>query len=135
MLKDYSLLPDYMEVEDLKREFRSLLLHAKIIKDNVGFSEALYELAIRQWHTYKVIENSLKDEINNWIIENFNFNSLEITESLIGVIGNLGLEKSYEYIKESISKDININKDVKHKILEAINEFGESVSNPYMSLD
>lgn len=129
--KRIKTLPDIVPSEVLENEFKKLISKTKNIgEDNkLILLLAYFELSERQWHTYKLLNPNLLREIDSILISLWDKESLESTETIMGVIGMLGLQKTYERIKGYLSQ--RLFKDVKQEILDAIEEFGDTVINPY----
>ena len=129
------LLPDILLCESIEKEFKKLISETKYTnnKNNKNLLTAYFELAERQWHTYKLLDLSLLQEIDSILITLWDSECLESTEIIIGIIGMLGLQKTYDMIKSSISQKLS--EEIKQEILEAIEEFGDTITNPYSSLE
>lgn len=126
-------LPDFVSSESLKKEFNKIISEtSKNVKEsnNLLLLEAYFELSERQWHTYEILEPEILNKIDSIIITLWDKNSLESTESITGIVGMLGLQKTYEIILSSLSQKLK--KDVKQEILETVEEFGDTVTNPYL---
>lgn len=134
MLEEYSELPDYMTVEELEKYFTQLINYAMKVSDidNESVAEALYELSDRQWHTYEMINDAIKERIEEWINKVWNTNSPELLENITSIIGLLGLVKSFQLVKKSITEDIS---DEVRGILDiTIKELNENVGDPYSGM-
>lgn len=94
--------------------------------------EAFVSLADKQWETYEAISDRLKESLHSTLRLLWDKDSLDSTEKIIGIIGRLGLEKSFSYLLKST--DHLSNASVKHAILSAAEEFGDSVSDPYSGM-
>lgn len=64
----FSDLPDYMTVAELE------LIFEEFLKDYNNYNykieeclEELYELSDRQWHTYELLSDSLKEKIEQYL--------------------------------------------------------------------
>ena len=133
MLKYYKALPDYMPVDELKKLFCDFLSHVMSSEyDLVEALESLLELTDRQWHTYELLAQDIKDEIEDWLIGVNNFDSKEVIEYVTSIIGQLGLVKLYAIIKSSV-KD-NLKKEVQQVIEETIKEIDGHVEDPYFGM-
>lgn len=134
ILQKYENLPDYMKTKELEKYFIELLDYAEYSKcaSEEEISEALYELAIRQWHTYELIDKIIKDRIERWIEKIWNTKSIVLIDSLTSVIVNLGLEKSFENVKRSLNE--NVSKEVKEILEQTIKEIGGSICDPYAGM-
>jgi hypothetical protein len=124
-------LPDTMSCEVLENEFQKLLpviKHVDIKSDEL-LLEAYSELSERQWHTYKPLNADILNQIDLQLISLWNKFSIESTELLIGIVARLGLIKTFERIKETLNEELP--EEVRQEILESIEEFGNTVSDPY----
>jgi hypothetical protein len=128
-------LPDIMPCELVEKEFEKIIFETKNVSkrdEQLLLLSAYFELSERQWNNYTLLNSNLLNEIDSILITLWDKKSLENTETILGVIGMLGLQKTYEQIKASLSQKLT--KDVKQEILEAIQEFGETVTNPYLDI-
>ena len=101
LLEIFEDLPDYMPVKILEKYFMDILDYAEHSKDvsNEEVSEVLYELTIRQWHTYELLNEVICDRIERWIGNVWDTKSIVLVDSLTSVISNLGLQKSFTIVK------------------------------------
>lgn len=134
LLEEYSELPDYMTVEELEKYFTQLIDYSMKVSDiyNESISEAVYELSDRQWHTYEPINNDIKEKIEVWINKVWNTNSPELIENITSIIGLLGLVKSFQLVKKSISDDIS--EEVREILEMTIKELNGNVEDPYSGM-
>jgi hypothetical protein len=123
-------LPDYLPTDEIKVWFNKLLNESgSWEKEKV--IDCLFELSDRQWHTYELLDETVKSRITSWIESNWEGN-LDFIESIAGIVGMLGLENIYLKIKSLLSDPIG--SDLKRGIEKIIAEFGDSVADPYISL-
>jgi hypothetical protein len=133
MKENYESLPDYLSVNELETLFNNLLRYIRTANyDLEDTLEALYELADRQWHTYQLLNETIKLEIEDWLISIVDFNSAEIIDCITSIIGYLGLSSLYETIKATLIKDLN--EEVRQIITETIKEFDAHVEDPYYGM-
>jgi flagellar biosynthesis component FlhA len=134
MLDKLSQLPDKVSAEELKELFNSFLdyIEKEEQQDAMGISEALLELADKQWHTYKILDEVTKNRIEKWIFQNWNTSSADLVDVILSIIGYLGLEENYKMVKQELDKSIQ--PEVRKMIMDAIEEYGESVSDPYSGM-
>lgn len=88
--------------------------------------EALFELSIKQWHTYKYLKDSLSKKIESWIFEN-ELQSYEYYELVAGISANLGLNNVYL----AILKSQNLAIKYPCLLLELKDDFGSNVTEIY----
>ena len=95
--------------------------------------EAYLELAYRQYHTNKLLERHLREELDNNIISLWDKECIESTESILALVGRLGLSKSFEIVKSSVNDKMD--DEIREEIEAAIEEYKNGVENPYNYLD
>ncbi len=54
---------------------------------------------------------------------------------ILSIVVNLGLKNCYEKIKNSVNQNKKIDKLILEEILEAIEDVGENILNPYHDLE
>lgn len=95
--------------------------------------EELLELTERQCNTYLLLEETMKMKIEKYIIENINYEDIEIMDCITTIVINLGLKQSFEYI---IKNKYKINNAEFIKEIENLEkEYGEHIDNPYWKLE
>lgn len=92
----------------------------------------MYELSLRQWHTYKQLDNEMKDRIGKWIKKVWTYKAAGILEEITGIIGMLGLGDIYRDIKNSF--EIERNDDIKSMVSYIVKELDGHEDNPYWNL-
>ena len=92
----------------------------------------MLELSDRQWHTYELINECLKNRIETWLINVNDFNSEEVVEYETSIIGRLGLTKLYDIMKDSLKG--NLEKEIQQIIEETVREIDEHVEDPYYGM-
>lgn len=136
-LRRISDLPDGMDTNSIEKEFWSIV---RAYKDNpyVPSEECnlllstLFELSDRQWSTYTLLPNNLRDLLDSMILNFWQRESLDSTEKLLGVISRLGLVKAFSELTTLDPADLS--PDVAREIQSGINEFGEGVHDPYFRM-
>lgn len=132
-------LPDRIPTEEIKKLFNlTIELFEKKEIEKSDFLLYMDEITSRQTYTYELLETKLKNKIDNmlcslWDAKCYNIDDVELITVLIV---NLGLEKCYNKIKESITHDANMTEEIKLEIEDTINDVekdGGDVSNPYSS--
>lgn len=127
-------LPDYMNIADINEEFCNLLNYCDE-SNNWDLSEivsAIWELSDRQWHTYELIDKNIGEKIKEWIRKNIDYKNVELVEDILGVVGMLGFQDTYNGLRENL-KSYYDNK-IPLSIKEVLNDFGDDISDPYISL-
>lgn len=133
MLEYYKNLPDYMSVDELKKLFNNFKSNVEDNEYDVGeVLESLLELADRQWHTYELLDNDIRDEIENWLLSINDIDSEDVIEYITLIVGRLGLVKLYETIKDALS--VNLKKEVRQIIIETVKEMDGHVENPFYGM-
>lgn len=96
------------------------------------FLECIFELSDRQWHTYSIMQVSLKEKIEDILVSILDVSSLEQIEYILGIVPRLGLTKVLEVLT---SIDLRLLKsEVADEIRDAIVEFEGDVSDPYADM-
>ncbi len=132
-LEYYQSLPDYMAVKELKILFRNILSEIKNSNSNLEESLGiLLELADRQWHTYEVLDEPIKSELEEWLLSIIDFDSDEIIDYLTLIMCRLGLSNLYVAIKNSLKS--NLKKEVRKIIEEIVNEIDGHEGDPYYGM-
>lgn len=129
----FSDLPDYMTVNELKSNFEEFFKYYDNYHYNIEESlEDLYELSDRQWHTYELLSDSLKEKIEQYLYKIIDLDSYLIMDWILIIIPRLGLQNVFFSILKRKSDIKNI--EVLKLIEEAENEYGDTVSNPYSGI-
>lgn len=142
MSTDYNELPDYMTVSELQELFRGFL---EAVNNPNGvnldlFIAGLSELSNRQWHTYTILEENLRTNIDDWvkailISDIWQTKSVYFIRQMLSAIGNLGLVNSYLFVKEISNREID--PSLKNEISDFISEIDKfkngHVDDPYIS--
>ncbi|MCI6693794.1 MAG: hypothetical protein MR510_15215 [Clostridium sp.] len=130
MTLKFSNLPDYMTIDELKTNFEEFLKYYDNYYYNIEEGlEDLYELADRQWHTYELLSDSLKEKIEEYLYKIIDLDSYPIMDWILVIIPRLGLENVFFTILKRKKYIKNI--EVLKLIEEAEEEYGDTVSNPY----
>ncbi|OMF06305.1 hypothetical protein MHI48_20370 [Paenibacillus sp. FSL H7-0942] len=133
---DIEKLADRLPTEVLLSLFRNALkdFENKILDKKV-FLLILSELTDRQIMTYELLEDKTRNEIDVLMRKLWNTNSYEDVDIILSIVVNLGLKNCFIKIKESISKEDNIDLIILNEIKETIMEVGDHISNPYYDLE
>ena len=129
-------LPDSMEPDELLPIFGQILdwseFDATLSAEEIA--DAFWELADRQWHTYERLETSVASRVEQWIIRAWpaNSHSAEFVTSVLGIVQRLGLCQALTMIKDS--SDGRLDPEINLRVQRALNEFGDSVDDPWKSL-
>jgi hypothetical protein len=115
----------------LKELFEEFILKTKSQTMEVEEAlEALLELSDRQWHTYELLDNIVRNELENWIISKCNKESINVVDLTTLIIGRLGLVKAYEHVKSLLDEDLA--NEIRATIQETVAERDGHVEDPWM---
>jgi hypothetical protein len=129
----YTSLPDFMSVKNIYFEFLELLGDFETKKnDGTFFLKGLLELSDRQWHTYSLLDNEIKERIEKCLLYLWDGNDLERTEEIISIMASLGLEGISSFLGTRSCE--NVSPEVFNEISLALSELGDSVSDPYSGM-
>lgn len=92
----------------------------------------LLELADRQWHTYKILDNRIKNQLEKYLKAIINFEDVEIMDYILSIIPLIGMSSLFDYIE--IHKCNIQNTYVLNIITEAELEYKGNVENPYSGM-
>ena len=128
-------LPDSIECDKMKEYFEEYLSYYCNNTDSANVDYALselLELADRQWHTYELLEESVKEKVDKYLKSVIDFEDEEIMDYILCIIPRIGLSNLFSYILQN--KGFIHNQAVLYNIAEAEKEYGDSVDNPYSEL-
>lgn len=134
MTKFYEL-PDSIECDKMREYFEEYLSYYSNNTDssNVDYAlSELLELADRQWHTYELLEESIKEKVGKYLKSVIDFEDEKIMDYILCIIPRIGLGNLFSYILQN--KVFIHNQAVLSNITESENEYGDSVDNPYSEL-
>jgi hypothetical protein len=133
-LAKFENLPDSLNPEEIRRLFKELLSiqNAHDLEHSVRLAHAMDEIADRQWHTYALLDDRTRTEINNWVMSQWDPGSLQKTRSLISIIAKLGLVNAAKLLKRDVVLPIPV--EVKNEIEDALREFGTNVDDPFFGM-
>lgn len=131
-LSYYESLPDYMPEEQIATEFRDLLsLPLSVGQRSIDTIRSLVELSERQWHTYKILCISIKSEVSRLLISMWDDEDADKADSILSITGNLGLSEVMEFLMSKSTDSFSTT--VKKSVMDAYDEFGRTVADPYAS--
>ncbi|MGY2399730.1 hypothetical protein [Pseudomonas sp. SDO5271_S396] len=129
----YASLPDSMTKEGLEMAFAELLNEFEPEKNGgEELIKSLVQLSERQWHTYSLLDDSLRERIEHCLLSLWNGHDLEQAEEVISIMASLGLEAINTFLASRSPKDVS--PEVFNEISLALSEFGGSVSDPYIGM-
>lgn len=133
-LSKYASLPDSLTPVETCRLFRELLAleQQPSSTEAIALAEAMDEIADRHWHTYSLLDDSTRRDVDAWVIRNWDHSSMAMTRLLISIIAKLGLAKSGDMLRREINVEMPLS--VKEEIRGALREFGSNVDDPYSGL-
>ncbi len=135
-LEEIEKLPDILDIETLELLFQSVL--NEFISESITKKEFLLilsELAGRQGMTYELLKSDIRKRVDEVLCKLWNIDSYEDVDIILSIVVNLGLENCFDIIKQSVSKNNEIDKVILDEILETIYEVGDHISNPYYSME
>lgn len=135
-LKEVGNLPDRLATETIALIFQKTLIEfgeGKITKGE--FLLIISQLTDRQVMTYELLENGIRNKLDLTILKIWNTDSYEEVDIILSIVVNLGLVKSFRKIRDSINMNKQINQIILAEIIETIEEVGDTISNPYYSLE
>ncbi|MFJ8100526.1 hypothetical protein [Lysinibacillus sp. NPDC096212] len=135
-LKEVENLPDRLATETIALIFQKTLIEfgeGKIVKGE--FLLIISQLTDRQVMTYELLENSIRNKLDLTILKIWNTDSYEEVDIILSIVVNLGLVKSFQKIRDSINMNKRINEIILAEIIETVEEVGDTISNPYYSLE
>lgn len=135
---DFSIfdeLPDYLSEDILKVYFIQVIDYYGSTENvsKIDFSESIYQLSERQWHSYKCLDEVIKQKVDLIIKEILDPNSYELMDNVTSIIAYLGLSESFQALKEIDKTNLSVN--VRKLIEETINELDGNIDNPYSGLE
>lgn len=126
LLSEIEKLPDGASQEQIAPYFE----RAVTCKSRDLAFRTLVELADRQWHTYSKLKSEISIKIEQWLISNWNRDSLSDIENMITIVGCLGLQNVYTIMREEFPK---LSSECQHELQLFFEEAGESVADPFIS--
>ncbi|MGE6630414.1 hypothetical protein [Bacillus sp. NPDC077027] len=129
-------LPDSLSEGTLENYFNQLVDIYENSKDNISYielTEAIYQLSERQWHTYKILNDKIKNEIDILMKNILDANSFDLIDNATSIIAYLGLPESFKALQEMLQE--NLSDEVRELIEETIEELEGNVENPYSGLE
>ena len=129
----YQSLPDSMPVEDVAKELHELLMEKPFSgKSKFDFLQALLELSDRQWHTYELLCEPLKTQIEKVLIAEWDGFDFDFAEGSIVVAAHLGLVGLFDFISSQNVSELS--SEVAIEIKQAIAELGDNIADPYSGM-
>lgn len=128
-------LPDSIECGKMKEYFEEYLAYYgnNTNSENMKYAlSELFELADRQWHTYQLLEESVKKKVERYLENVIDFEDSEIMDYILCIIPRIGLSNLFSYILEN--KNAIQNREILLNIMESEDEYGDTVDNPYSGM-
>lgn len=134
-LQRFKGLPDGMEPEETAALFRELLAinTSSGSMEAIRLAEAFCEVAERHWHTYTLLDNATRMQVDGWVMSHWDRDSVEMTEVLTEIIGHLGLVTSADMLRYELHYH-QMPALVRFEIEEALREYGSTVGDPYSGM-
>lgn len=130
-LNDIYDLPESVRPELLKPYFEAIIRNTHGETQSTVL-DALQELSDKQWHTYTLIDPELAEGLHQWLVTHWDGSSADFTGTVIGMIGHLGLEKSFVFLKEQCP--LVSCREVREEIETFILESDGHIADPYHDL-
>jgi len=102
-IKDYSLLPDFMESTDIARAIDEILDIAAEERtiSSVDVANALLEMVERQSNNYEPLEARLVKRIEQWMLVNWTVKLPEFIDVMCTLIVNINTVEGIRLLKEA----------------------------------
>lgn len=130
---EFADLPERMEVSVLRLYFVRFL---NCLRDgSISLDSALYqlkELTYRQWYTFELLDEEIRQNIDDWLIEVWDSTSVEKADIVTFIVANLGLIRTFAFLEQEyrfITSD-----QVRDIVAETIRELKDSIADPYQEL-
>ncbi|MBR2176330.1 MAG: hypothetical protein IJ861_05210 [Clostridia bacterium] len=133
MYTDFKSLPDSLEADELEVYFRQFLSFYARKPKNLEALNELYELAYRQWDTYENLDPEIERQLEDYLMAAINFKSYDVTDIIISIVENLTMKRVFDYIVRS--KQYVTSSAIRKLIIEAEEEYADSIDNPYGDMD
>lgn len=133
-IDDLQSLPECVNVEQLNAYFIKVLEYADSIDNTnnleiINILEVLSELSDKQWHTYELVDETIKFNIERFIKKTLNLKSLDYINYVTEIVSYLGLENSYKTLKDALN--LPLDEPIRKEITEFVLELEASIKNPY----
>lgn len=130
----YANLPDSLTPDETRCLFNELLAveQPQIPDDAVALAQAMDEVADRHWHTYTLLDDATRKDVDAWVIRNWDRSSLKKARLLISVVAKLGLVNSAHMLRRELN--LEMPSLVKMEVEGALHEFGATVDDPYSGM-
>ena len=127
-------MPDYIEAQELDDYFIRFIQQESMVssEETCKDLEYIYELSVRYWHTYKVMDINLKKQVSIYLIERCDYESYEIMDIITAIIPLLGLQEVWNKILKDKPKILNFR--IVALIDETIDDYGFNVEDPYSNM-
>lgn len=127
-------LTENVTTEQLNLYFVKVLEYANSIDsintcEIINVLEILCELSDKQWHTYRLVHETIKFNIEMFIKKTLNLKSLDYINYVTEIIAYLGLEDSFKILKDALN--LPLDETVRREINEFVLELEDSIENPY----
>ncbi|MCI8410448.1 MAG: hypothetical protein HFJ09_14455 [Lachnospiraceae bacterium] len=135
-IEDYNKLPDRVSIKEIEIMFVDILKkYENEIVSKEEFLDIVNILAERQIFTYEILNNNIREMLDCNFKKIWNTENYDEVDIILSVVINLGLQGTYEKVKESLKNNKNIDKKILLEIQETVEDNGEDISNPYQSLE
>jgi hypothetical protein len=135
MLERLNSLPEGADANTLRPYILELL--ATPVSDEAdeeAATDALAELADRQWHTYELLAPDLRARVVEWIRRHWNPMAERAAMSLRFTIGALGLTECLPLLQSALEPGSNTPAAIREDIEGFLAEVGDGLGNPYSGM-
>jgi len=133
-MKGYSSLLDGMTVDEVAREFERALaeIQTQPQPSEIEVATALCELADRQWHTYQLLRQDLREAVEAWLHAHWDTESEEYVAQVVCIIGRLGLQSMMPRLEHALAGSLS--DDVRQLLREYLDETRGDVCDPFRGM-
>ena len=134
VLSYYDQLPDYMEPDEIAPLFIEFLDTAvtENIEQTVNALVVLKELSVRQWHTYELLDASIRSRTDDWIQQHWDAGIPDIARMSCAIASMLGLSQSITCIYASLQGQLS--GEVRSEIERYVKKWGDRPNDPYRDM-
>ena len=112
-IEEYNKIPDRVSIKELEIMIVDILKkyqNGMIIKEE--FLDIINILAERQIFTYEILNDKIRHKLDDKIKFIWNTEKYDEVDVILSIVINLGLQGTYEKVKESLKNNKNIDKKI-----------------------
>ncbi len=125
-------LPDGMTQAEIYAEFDSLVKDPALLQSPETAVVALSELSDRQWHTYELLDDTLRSQVTSCLEGLWLDDDCDRAETLFGIARRLGLQRFLAFVNGRNQSAFE--SQVKRVVRECISELAGSIADPYSGM-